>query len=161
MDKGAQEKIRDILRRYGNFMDGYDADGDALDIDETVEAIKALIEPLIEEAAEQKDLGFNSLSEFIIAKDAECGRRVEEAKKQERERINNWALSLCVSFNLPEQGLPTILFLSRHTKYPSQNSLPLRASISACFLPAENGKLIWHWQPTNFLSNRALTSMAE
>lgn len=36
------EKIRggmgDILRRYGNFVSGYDADGDELDIDEALRA---------------------------------------------------------------------------------------------------------------------------
>lgn len=44
MDKEIQEKIKDILIRYGNFMDGYDADGDELDIDEALSVIISLID---------------------------------------------------------------------------------------------------------------------
>lgn len=36
--------MRDILRRYGNFMSGYDADGDEIDIDEAIKLICEEIE---------------------------------------------------------------------------------------------------------------------
>ena len=37
------EKLLDILRRYGNFMSGYNADGDEIDIDKALKAILSLI----------------------------------------------------------------------------------------------------------------------
>lgn len=49
MDKKTEAKIMDILRRYGNFVDGYDADGDELDIDEAHVAILSIIELMIKE----------------------------------------------------------------------------------------------------------------
>ena len=44
MDKVTEEKIKDILTRYGNFVDGYDADGDELDIDEALAEIKEVLD---------------------------------------------------------------------------------------------------------------------
>lgn len=39
-----RETLEDILRRYGNFMDGYDADNDELDINEALEAILSYLD---------------------------------------------------------------------------------------------------------------------
>lgn len=114
-DKELEKEIEDILRRLGNFEAGYDGDLDEIDRDEALAKILALLQqkckeceydpqaaefgfflehgwtppaelqPKIEEA---RKAGFDDgVKKTTVAMDSTIDAQLEEARKQERERI--------------------------------------------------------------------------
>jgi len=74
------KEIAGILRRYGNFMSGYDADGDEIDIDKANTLIRGVIKEKIEKAENPAQLG-----DADFANGFECSRQANLALFEEEQ----------------------------------------------------------------------------
>ena len=70
--------MRDILKRYGNFMGGYDADGDEIDIDE---AIKLICEEIEKEENPNQNESVVFIEEFQAFED--CRQKILSLFKED------------------------------------------------------------------------------